>query len=68
MRLTSVDAGERGIDPDGLVQGAGEAALGGRTLEAGQTAARVHAAARSGRIAAHELTVDRDEAEQVTLR
>jgi hypothetical protein len=68
MRLTSVDAGELGIDPDGLVQGAGEAALGGRALEAGETAARVHAAARGIRIAAHEIAVDRDEAEQVTLR
>ena len=68
MRLLSVDAGERRIDPDGDVQRAGEAALGACTLETGEPAARVRTAARSGRIAPHELAVEGDEAEQVTLR
>jgi len=68
MRLSSVDAGERGIDPDGHVQGAVEATLSGCTLETRQPAARVRASARRGRFAAHEHAVESDEAEQVALR
>ena len=56
------------IDPDGRVQRAVEAPLGGRTLEAGEPPARVRAAARCSGGTAHELPVDGDEADELTLR
>src|ERR671930_1137963 len=40
---TSVKAGQRGIDPHRAPQRAGEGAVGGRPLEAGEAAARVDA-------------------------
>jgi hypothetical protein len=68
MRLLSVDAGERGIDPDRRVQCAGESSLGGRPLETGEPPAGVCAASRCGVEAADELPVDGDEADELSLR
>jgi hypothetical protein len=68
MRLTSVDAGETGIDPDGRLQHACKPALRGRALEAGDPPARVRAAPRSPGRATHELAVDGDEADELALR
>jgi hypothetical protein len=68
MRLTSVDAGESRIDSDGRPEDTREAPLRGRSLEARDPPAGVRAATRRSGGAAHELAVDGDEADELTLR
>src|SRR5581483_2730659 len=66
IRLTSVDAPERGIDPHGDAQRLREASAGTGPLEAAQVAARVHAAARLV-ATGDELAVADHETDEVAL-